>query len=77
MYASGFENYQNYDGNGYNAATPEGDYAELNTLIIDGGHSYGACKLNFDQREGQCSFKCDFDRGVWGLDSHAIWLRCF
>ena len=30
----------------------KGDYAELNTLIIDGGHSYGACKLHFDSREG-------------------------
>ena len=43
--------YENYEGSGgYNQ--PEGDYAELNTLIIDGGHSYGACKLAFDNREG-------------------------
>ena len=55
MYPTGYGDYQNYDQNGYNSTgTAEGDYAELNTLIIDGGHSYGACRLKFDNQQGKC-----------------------
>ena len=68
MYDAGFNAYQNYDGNGYNAAAPEGDYAELNTLIIDGGHSYGACRLHFDNREGTNCFRDLFFVGLTPRD---------
>lgn len=52
MYASqGFAEYQNFASEPYNSNTAEGEYAELQTLVIDGGHANGVSALHFDNRE--------------------------
>ncbi len=52
MYTQGFTDYQNFSSEPYNS-TAEGEYAELQTLVIDGGHANGVSSLHFDNREGR------------------------
>ena len=52
MYTQGFTEYQNFSSEPYNS-TAEGEYAELQTLVIDGGHANGVSSLHFDNREGR------------------------